>query len=72
MNETNRCTVNFQFFINGTIALHVSGSFSAHHQERYQPYVVSTSAHEKECVQDDNWLFYPRLQGAISQWIKQP
>ena len=34
MNETNRCTVNFQSFINGTIALHVLGSFSAHHQER--------------------------------------
>ena len=28
----------FLIFINGTIALHVSGSFSAHHQERYQPY----------------------------------
>ena len=27
MNETNRWTVNFQFFINGTIALHVSGQF---------------------------------------------
>ena len=33
MNETNRCTVNFHFFINGTIALHVSGSFYAHHQD---------------------------------------
>ena len=38
MNETNICTVNFQFFINGTVALLVSGSFSAHHQERYQRY----------------------------------
>ena len=28
----------FPIFINGTIAVHVSGSFSAHHQERYQPY----------------------------------
>ena len=28
----------FPIFINGTIALHVSGSFYAHHQERYQPY----------------------------------
>ena len=29
MDETNRCTGNFPFFINGTIALHVMGSFSA-------------------------------------------
>ena len=28
----------FPIFINDTIALHVSGRFSAHHQERYQPY----------------------------------
>ena len=28
----------FPIFFNGTIALHVSGSFSAHYQERYQPY----------------------------------
>ena len=31
-----RC--KFPIFINGTIALHVSGSVSAHHQERYQAY----------------------------------
>ena len=38
MNETNRCTVNFQFLLMAQIAVHVSGSFSAHHQECYQPY----------------------------------
>ena len=35
-NQQMHC--KFPVFINGTIALHVSGSFSAHHQERYQPY----------------------------------
>ena len=28
----------FPIFNNGRIALHIWGSFSAHHQERYQPY----------------------------------
>ena len=35
-NQQIHC--KFPIFINGTIALHVSASFSAHHQERYQPY----------------------------------
>ena len=33
-----RYASKFPIFINGTITLHVSGSISAHHQERYQPY----------------------------------
>ena len=35
-NQQMHC--KFPIFINVTISLHVSGNFSAHHQERYQPY----------------------------------
>ena len=47
----------FPIFINDTIALHVSGSFSAHHQERYQPYngfgTISCSSVTDCCQEQD-------------------
>ena len=56
----------FPIFINGTITLHVSGSFSAHQQERYQPYdglgtILCSSLTDCCQDQDGNWKFTVHL-----------
>ena len=38
MNETNSGTVNFQFLLMAQQLYMFQGSFSAHHQQHYQPY----------------------------------
>ena len=53
----------FPICMDGTIALHVSGSFSAHHQERYQPYngfgTILCSSVTDCCQEHDGTEFHP-------------